>query len=558
MPDFWLMALVAVPVLGMAVVLWDAVIRHPKLLRRTIEDLGGEYLEAEWRPFRGSGLSMAYDVRCRFAGSERTMRCLVRFSEVLVASDALPLGTFGASGTSASDGSVTVGAPASGGSGRPGTAATPGAPPYRLRWFLAGCVLPLLVVAGVLLAFRLSAPVRPVPPPPAAAGLRPWGVVDIEMTPSATASGVERSLVESIRSETALAFDPDRDGDRDYDLLALSGGGSHGAFGAGVLCGWTERGNRPDFKVVTGISTGSLQATFAFLGPAYDSHLREFYTRTRTEDVYRKRSPLETVFQESVFDTAPLRERIEAVIDAPLLEAVAAKHRRGHRLFVGTFNMDANEFVIWDMGAIAASGHPRTRERYMDILLASCSIPVLFPPVYFDVESESAHYQEMHADGSAESAAFLRGFMLDLEDAFGRAGVVPGGIQTRLYIIRNGRSSDQAATAAVRPNSLAIASATIEKLFKLSASSSLYRMYVLANRYGIEFNLRSIPDSHPLDFAPYLFDTPKMVRLFETGFSLARSSDTWASTPPGLDPDEVSPPPKPPASPSSATPLGTD
>jgi hypothetical protein len=500
MPDPWFVALVAVPVAGLLAVLWDAAVRHPKRLRQTIEDLG----------------------------------------------------------VATPDGSVPGAAPAPGCADNSGAAAVAAVPAQRLRWLLAGCVLPMLLAAGLITAFRLSAPVRPTPPPPAAAGLRPWGAVDIETTPSTTASGVERSLAESIRSEAPLAFDPDRDGDRDYDLLALSGGGSHGAFGAGVLCGWTERGNRPDFKVVTGISTGSLQATFAFLGPAYDPHLRQFYTRTRTEDIYRKRSPLESVFQDSLYDTAPLRARIEAVIDAPLLEAVAAKHRRGHRLFVGTSNMDANEFVIWDMGAIAASGHPRARERYIDILLASCSIPVLFPPVYFDVAFEGATYHEMHADGSAESAAFLRGFMLDLEDAFGRAGVATSAIQARLHIIRNGRSSERAATAAVQPNSLAIASATIEKLFKLSASSSLYRMYMLANRYGIEFKLRSIPDAHPLDFDPYVFDTAKMTRLFETGFSLASRSDTWASAPPNLDPDEISPPPKPPASPPPATPRAAD
>ena len=535
MTDSWTVILIALLAASIAFIWFECVFRDPKLLRRAIESLGGEYLDSEWRPFRGGNYSVAYDVRCRFGETEHCLRCLVRFSKVFISPDSLSP----ALANSLRDGPPEAGrladAPAF---AHPAGSAHPHRP---WRWFLAGATVPLALAVGGIATVRLSAPSRPNPPPPAAAGVRPWGAVDMESAPSATASGVERSLAESIRSEAPQAFDPDRDGDRDYDLLALSGGGSHGAFGAGVLCGWTERGNRPDFKVVTGISTGSLQATFAFLGPEFDPQLRRFYTATRTEDIYRKRSALESLFHESLYDTAPLRARIEAVIDAPLLEAVAAKHRRGHRLFVGTSNMDANEFVIWDMGAIAASGRPDARQRYIDILLASCSIPVLFPPVYFDVKSDGTTYHEMHADGSAESAAFLRGFMLDLEDAFQQAGVAPGAVDARLHIIRNGRSTDRAAAAPVNPNTVAIASATIEKLFKLSASSSLYRMYVLAHRYGIQFKLRSIPDSHPLDFNPYDFDTTKMTRLFEAGFALASQSDTWASAPPDLDPDEVAP-----------------
>lgn len=410
----------------------------------------------------------------------------------------------------------------------------------KLGWLAAGVAVPLLGLGAVVATGRWGAPRRPSPPPPVAAGLRPWGAIDLETIPTGAASGVEIALVESIRAEAPSAFDRDRDGDREYDILALSGGGSHGAYGAGLLAGWTARGNRPDFKVVTGISTGSLQATLAFLGPAYDPLLRQFYTTTRTEDVYRRRSALGSLFHESLYDTSPLRARIESVVRPDLLEAVATKHRRGHRLFVGTANMDTSDFVIWDMGAIAADGRPGARDRFIDILLASCSIPVLFPPVYFDVDHEGARYQEMHADGSAESAAFLRGFMLDLEDAIHQAGLRRDGYQARLFIIRNGRALDRPADA-IKPHTLAIASATIQKLFKISAASSLYRMYILASRYGIQFNLRAIPESCPLDFDPYVFDTAKMTRLFQAGFDHASTSDSWDPAPPHLDADEVLP-----------------
>ena len=86
---------------------------------------------------------------------------------------------------------------------------------------------------------------------------------------------------------------------RSYPLLAISGGGSNGAFGAGFLCGWTESGTRPDFKVVTAVSTGSLQAPLAFLGPDYDHILRAIFTTHGTEEIYQRKRPLEVIQKEA-------------------------------------------------------------------------------------------------------------------------------------------------------------------------------------------------------------------------------------------------------------------
>src|SRR4051794_29941315 len=69
------------------------------------------------------------------------------------------------------------------------------------------------------------------------------------------------------------------------DLLAVSGGGENGAFGAGLLCGWSETGTRPEFELVTGVSTGALTAPFAYLGSSYDSQLRAVYTELKPENV---------------------------------------------------------------------------------------------------------------------------------------------------------------------------------------------------------------------------------------------------------------------------------
>ena len=402
-----------------------------------------------------------------------------------------------------------------------------------------GAAIPIVILGAGFALLSAAASRRIAPPPTAAATAQPWGAVDLETFDTAVPSGVQRTLAESIRLEDPFEFDRDRDGVREYDFLALSGGGAYGAFGAGLLCGWTERGDRPNFKVVTGISTGALQATPAFLGSEYDPLLKRFYTEITTADIYRKRSPLATVFADAACDTAPLRALLGKAIDERVLAAVAAKHRAGHRLFIGTANMDANEFAIWDMGAIAASGRPDARQRYLDVLVASASVPVLFPPVYFDVEIDGRPCQEMHCDGGAEAQVFLRGFMLDVEDALEGAGLQTGEVRGRLFVIRNGRADDRPGYVAIRPTALSIAEATIEKLFKVSAASSLYRMYVLADRYGVAFNLRCIPDDYLLDFDGLDFDRLRMNRLFDHGFSVGRGGDPWLHAPPDLDPDEL-------------------
>jgi predicted acylesterase/phospholipase RssA len=171
------------------------------------------------------------------------------------------------------------------------------------------------------------------------------------------------------------------------DILAISGGGADGAFGAGLLCGWTKHGDRPRFKLVTGVSTGSLIAPFAFLGPEYDARLKEVYTTISTKNIYQVRSLLKMLRSDSIADTWPLAELAAKSMDDDLLRAIAAEHQKGRRLFVGTTNLDAQRLVIWDMGAIAAIGTPEAFKLFRRILLASAAIPVMFPPIYLEVEA---------------------------------------------------------------------------------------------------------------------------------------------------------------------------
>jgi predicted acylesterase/phospholipase RssA len=148
-------------------------------------------------------------------------------------------------------------------------------------------------------------------------------------------------------------------------------------------------------------NTGSLIAPFAFLGPEYDTRLKEVYTTISTKNIFVVRSLLKMLRSDSIADTWPLAELAANSMDDDMLRAIAAEHQKGRRLFVGTTNLDAQRLVIWDMGAIATIGTPEAFNLFRRLLLASAAIPVMFPPVYLDVEAGGDKYDELHVDGSA-------------------------------------------------------------------------------------------------------------------------------------------------------------
>ena len=192
----------------------------------------------------------------------------------------------------------------------------------------------------------------------------------------------QADLAQSGREESEAAFPRDEHGIPIRDALALSGGGSSGAFGAGFLNGWSAKGTRPDFKVVTGISTGALIAPFAFLGSEFDEQLEQAFTTMRTENILQRLNIFKILFRsEAVNSTGPLRQLIQERITADMLRAVAAKHDQGHRLYIGTTHMDAQRLVVWNMGLIAKSESAEALDLFHKVILASTSIPAAFPPV---------------------------------------------------------------------------------------------------------------------------------------------------------------------------------
>lgn len=311
------------------------------------------------------------------------------------------------------------------------------------------------------------------------------------------------------------------------NFLAVSGGGEDGAFGAGLLVGWTAAGTRPQFKGVTGISTGALTAPFAFLGPDYDDKLRAVYTEISAKDVLTPRSAVAIIFQDAAADTSPLRQTIARYFDAGMLAAIAAEHGKGRILLIGTTNLDARQPIIWNIGKIAASGDPGSLDLIHSILVASAAIPGAFPPVLIDAELDGTPHQEMHVDGGASAQVFLYPPSLDVRARDAASGTTR---ERHVYIIRNARLDPD--WAQVQRRTFSIASRAISSLIQTQGIGDLYRIYVSTQRDGLKYNLAYIPETFRVPLTEP-FDTEYMRQLFDVGYGLGRDGYEWRSTPPG-------------------------
>jgi Patatin-like phospholipase len=318
------------------------------------------------------------------------------------------------------------------------------------------------------------------------------------------------------------------------NFLAVSGGGDSGAFGAGVLVGWTERGDRPQFKLVTGISTGALIAPFAFLGPSYDDALRRVYTGVEQSDIFESRNMLTAVFNDALSDTSPLFALISHYVDDRMLAEIAGEYAKGRLLLIGTTDLDAQRPVIWNIGAIAASGRPGALDLFRRILLASAAIPGAFPPVLIDVEADGTPYQEMHVDGGAIAQTFLYPPTLtaglDLKSG-------PLARERHAYVLRNGRLDAQ--WASVDRRVFSIAERAIATMIHYSGQNDVYRLQTITARDGVDFNLayigRDFNVEHRTDF-----DQTYMRALFEYGRQQILNGTAWHKTSPILAPVQTS------------------
>jgi len=383
------------------------------------------------------------------------------------------------------------------------------------------------VCASLLVAGCATAPDRNPVPFAAVDEAEVFGLDKVRMWGDAPIGELEGALEErnaQIREHRPHLF---RGGNK-ISFLAISGGGNDGAFGAGLLVGWTARGDRPDFEVVTGVSTGALAAPFAFLGPGYDPQLRQIYTTYTTEDLVST-SLLSGAFGGEAFtDNKKLANIIAKYVDRGLLNKVAAEHQKGRRLYIGTTNLDAQRPVIWDMGAIAASGHPEALKLFRQVLLASASIPGVFPPARINVTVDGKRYDELHVDGGATTHVFFAPLALTKDKNKIRKNSRG---RTTLYVIRNVKVVPE--WEAVKPSAVAIASRSLSTMMKNQANGDLFRMYYQTQELGMGYRLASVPPNFNMK-SKEPFDPEYMSALFNMGEKMARDGYPWEMKPPGL------------------------
>ncbi|MBL8708342.1 MAG: patatin-like phospholipase family protein [Rhodospirillaceae bacterium] len=361
------------------------------------------------------------------------------------------------------------------------------------------------------------------------------GFSDIRFYPFTNPAPARHMLETAFLTETPESYEVQADGSRVYSYLSISGGGSDGAFGAGLLNGWTETGQRPHFKVVTGVSTGALIAPFAFLGPEYDDILKSSYTTVDASRIFTVRSLLAILWSESLTDTEPLKAMVASYIDDKVIAAVAAEHAKGRRLLVATSNLDAEQPVIWDMGAIASSKDPKRLELFRTVMVASAAIPAVFPPAMINVEIDGKQYDEMHADGGVFLQSFSIANILDLQRVVGEAHPdYTGKVVQRLYVIRNGRVTPE--PTPVERSLSGITLRAIGTMLKMSGINDLYRLYLTSLHDKIEFRYIAIPPAFESKTHEQFVEA-EMIRQFDFGREMALNGIPWQMTPPGYAPE---------------------
>jgi hypothetical protein len=300
--------------------------------------------------------------------------------------------------------------------------------------------------------------------------------------------------------------------------LALSGGGADGAYGAGVLNGWTAAGTRPEFSAVSGVSTGALIAPFAFLGPAYDATLREVYTSGIAENLLNTPNIVHALFGSGLFGNTHLRELVARYVGQDMLWAIAAEHAKGRRLLIVTTNLDTQRTVIWDMGRIATIGSAQALGLFRDVLAASASI---------DAEANGRRFQEMHVDGGVTAP------VLTLPEAFLlRNGAFARGLRMNLYVLINDKVERDFQLV---PNStIDIAARASASVTKTQIRSVLYETYDFARRNNFGFNLTYIDKDLPSP-GSFGFEASYMRALYQYGYDKAKTGNFWAKAPPSDD-----------------------
>jgi predicted acylesterase/phospholipase RssA len=308
------------------------------------------------------------------------------------------------------------------------------------------------------------------------------------------------------------------------DLLAISAGGDRGAFAAGVLTGWTKAGDRPTFRVVTGVSVGALIAPFAFLGPRYDHVLREFALSVTPDRIFRRRSVIAGLFSDGLSSSEPLEAALETYVTDGLLRDIAAEYLRGRDLFIMTVDLDDGRPVVWNMGAIAASRSPGSLRLFRQVMRASTAIPVVVSPELIDLTVGAQHFQEMHVDGSVAHQLFLP----PLSTAGAAMSSSRQATTCHAFAIIN-RQVEMERSSTPR-HIVDIGERSMEAFMQVQTDDDIENIAAVLAARGIDLSLARIDDdfstSHPLEF-----DSSYVRALFDYGEEKGSSGKLWRDAP---------------------------
>ncbi|MGY8637945.1 patatin-like phospholipase family protein [Bradyrhizobium sp. 14AA] len=319
---------------------------------------------------------------------------------------------------------------------------------------------------------------------------------------------------------TKFSFEKDNS-NATKSYLALSGGGGDGAYGVGVLNGWTAARTRPTFSVVSGVSTGGLIAPFAFLGSQYDDTLKEVYTSGIAESLLNDPSIMRVLFGSGLFGNTRLRELVARYVGPEIMAQVARENAKGRKLLVVTTDLDTQRTAIWDMGKIAAVATPEALKLFRDVMAASASIPLVFPPIMIDAEGQGRKFQEMHVDGGVTAP------VLTLPEALLTQDRLPGNAKMNIYILVNKKIERN--FELVSNSTIDVASRSLSAITQSQTRSIIFSTYDFAKRNRLGFHLSYIARDYPAPPSEG-FDTSYMRALYQYGYEKAAAGQAWTST----------------------------
>ncbi|MBS9893659.1 MULTISPECIES: patatin-like phospholipase family protein [Vibrio] len=309
------------------------------------------------------------------------------------------------------------------------------------------------------------------------------------------------------------------------NILALSGGGVNGAYGAGVLMGLQEKGELKDYAIITGVSAGALIAPFVFIGGDAMPKMKEVMLNINDKNILGKKNFLNTLFKDAFTDGESLYDFIADAYPEPMIEAMAQQHRNGKRLFIGSTHFDSGELVIWNIGAIANSDLADKSELIYKVLAASASIPGVFPPQFIDVEHDGETLEELHVDGGLAAQVFFNPSNFNYQQISDALGLEKA---PQLDVIRNG-----ALKAPYRPlkdKGLDLVSKSVSSLTLAQTRGDLYRMKYISEINDIEMQFTYIDqDFRYAKVTKDMFDHRYLLTIYEYGFKKATQGQLWVT-----------------------------